>query len=689
MNLRFLGYVEYIYEVSVPYGLSASAFKSMDGHIWPVRGGRLDMNHQVNASVADGHGSVSPGSQQATTGATVSININPDPGYSVASITDNGAIKTIANPYTIFNIGEDHTVLVAFSANMYMVNAGVSSGQGSVNPATQSVAEGGAASIYITPDAGHHITGITDNGIPASVANPYVINNVTANHTVSVDFIINQYVVTPVAGPNGSIDPTTPQAINYNETASFAIIPDTGYHIESVTGCEGLLSGNTYTTGLIAGDCTVTATFAAGQYSVTAQMTGSGMGTISATGLSCGGQLCSGYYNSGESVTLTAVPAQGSRFTSWAGCDSSSGAECTVQVSADRSVVAAFTHIESLSLYDDFNGTSIDLTKWQGEDVAREVTNGQLRMKARSYYNSTQPVHIDLSLANPDSIQTIESKVTLGTYQNTQQSNTMVALFGRFFNDGTGAGVPGSNLGDIMAFVSIGGTSETPSFSWSVSRFTDPTNGNLVQTIDMGTFTTVPVVGTPSTLSISWDGATFTFTADGEIRTTSPALSVYPANMPQRGFFVRQSNNTGKEAIAEAFFDDVKVNGADYDDFAGTLVDQTKWVTYEHVREVTGGALRMRNRTAPNSLQSVITNSLNFAYPTEINVMQTTVTPTSFSNPSGATNKARIGGRFFNDGTGTPGNHLGEYVVDVFIGGTGTNSCWIMECYQAHKCNKY
>ena len=146
-----------------------------------------------------------------------------------------------------------------------------------MNPATQSVAEGGAASIYITPDAGHHITGITDNGIPASVANPYVINNVTANHTVSVDFIINQYVVTPVAGPNGSIDPTTPQAINYNETASFAIIPDTGYHIESVTGCEGLLSGNTYTTGLIAGDCTVTATFAAGQYSVTAQMTGSGM----------------------------------------------------------------------------------------------------------------------------------------------------------------------------------------------------------------------------------------------------------------------------------------------------------------------------------------------------------------------------------------------------------------------------
>ena len=405
---------------------------------------------------------------------------------------------------------------------------------------------------------------------------------------------------------------------------------------------------------------------------LTVVRTGTGSGTITADGLSCSGNTCSGLYTFGALINIEAATHPGSTFEGWSGCDSVNGNICSVTMSAEKFVTAVFNYNESLSLYDDFNTTlGIDLTKWQGEDVAREVTNGQLRMKARSYYNSTQPVHIDLSLANPDSIQTIESKVTLGTYQNTQQSNTMVALFGRFFNDGTGAGVPGSNLGDIMAFVSIGGTSETPSFSWSVGRFTDPTNGNLVQTIDMGTFTTVPVVGTPSTLSISWDGATFTFTADGEIRTTSPALSVYPANMPQRGFFVRQSNNTGKEALAEVFFDDVKVNGADYDDFGGALVDQTKWVTYEHVREVTNGALRMRNRTAPNSLQSVITNSLNFAYPTEINAMQTTVTPTSFSNPSGATNKARIGGRFFNDGTGTPGNHLGEYVVDVFIGGTG------------------
>ncbi|WP_156033363.1 BACON domain-containing protein [Candidatus Magnetobacterium casense] len=37
--------------------------------------------------------------------------------------------------------------------------------------------------------------------------------------------------------------------------------PNTGYSIGSVTGCGGSLSGNTYTTGAITANCTVTATF--------------------------------------------------------------------------------------------------------------------------------------------------------------------------------------------------------------------------------------------------------------------------------------------------------------------------------------------------------------------------------------------------------------------------------------------
>lgn len=68
--------------------------------------------------------------------------------------------------------------------------------------------------------------------------------------------------VTGEAGPNGSITPTT-QDVDSGNTATLTVKPDTGYKINSVTGCNGKLVGDTYTTAAITSSCTVRATFAA------------------------------------------------------------------------------------------------------------------------------------------------------------------------------------------------------------------------------------------------------------------------------------------------------------------------------------------------------------------------------------------------------------------------------------------
>jgi len=73
----------------------------------------------------------------------------------------------------------------------------------------------------------------------------------------------NTHVVTPVAGPNGSIVPSTPQNVVDGNTIAFTVTPDTGFSIDTVTGCGGNLAGNVYTTGAITADCTVNATFRA------------------------------------------------------------------------------------------------------------------------------------------------------------------------------------------------------------------------------------------------------------------------------------------------------------------------------------------------------------------------------------------------------------------------------------------
>jgi hypothetical protein len=164
-----------------------------------------------------------------------------------------------------------------------------------------------------------------------------------ASKTVTANFAINTYTVTPSAGANGSINPNTPQTVNYNATTSFTVTPNTGYHIASVTGCGGILSGGTYTTGPITADCAVTANFAINTYTLTVTKAGTGSGTVTSSpvGINCG-TTCSATYNNGTSVTLTASKNTDSFFAGWSGVCSGTGT-CTVAMNADKTATATFT----------------------------------------------------------------------------------------------------------------------------------------------------------------------------------------------------------------------------------------------------------------------------------------------------------------------------------------------------------
>ncbi len=69
------------------------------------------------------------------------------------------------------------------------------------------------------------------------------------------------YTVTPSAGANGSISPNTPQSVVSGATTTFTVTLNSGY-MATVSGtCGGSLSGTTYTTSAITGNCTVSASF--------------------------------------------------------------------------------------------------------------------------------------------------------------------------------------------------------------------------------------------------------------------------------------------------------------------------------------------------------------------------------------------------------------------------------------------
>lgn len=68
----------------------------------------------VKAAVKGGHGEVRPEKQTVSSGQSASIDIQPDTGYAIASITDNGESMPIDVPYVIAGVDEDHYVEVIF-----------------------------------------------------------------------------------------------------------------------------------------------------------------------------------------------------------------------------------------------------------------------------------------------------------------------------------------------------------------------------------------------------------------------------------------------------------------------------------------------------------------------------------------------------------------------------------------------
>jgi hypothetical protein len=100
------------------------------------------------------------------------------------------------------------------------------------------------------------------------------------------------------------------------------------------------------------GDRTVTAAFdplPAATYTLTVDVSGDGLGTVTGSGINCGSYTgpsedCSQEYAAGTQVTLTATPDSGSTFGGWSECDSTSenGNQCQVTMNGDRRVAATF-----------------------------------------------------------------------------------------------------------------------------------------------------------------------------------------------------------------------------------------------------------------------------------------------------------------------------------------------------------
>lgn len=150
---------------------------------------------------------------------------------------------------------------------------------------------------------------------------------------------------------NGTVR-SQPAGIDCGSTCSATFAANTSVVLSATPAAGQVLTGWGGACTGAGTTCTVTmnqarsasATFAAAppvQRTLSVTLAGSGVVRSQPVGIDCG-TTCSASFGDGASVVLTATPATGQRFTGWSGACSGGSATCTLAMSADRSVGAAF-----------------------------------------------------------------------------------------------------------------------------------------------------------------------------------------------------------------------------------------------------------------------------------------------------------------------------------------------------------
>ncbi len=231
--------------------------------------------------------------------SATSIGWTPSAGSSTATIkvvARDSSLNSGQNITGNFNIG--YTITASAGSN------------GSISPpGTTVVSYDGSQSYTISPATGYHVQDVLVDGGSVGAVTSHTFSNVTAHHTISASFAINQYTVTFTA--NGGTGSMSPQTADYNTTAPLTsnAYSNTGHTFSGWnTAANG--SGTAYADGAdytFTASITLYAQWTVNSYSVSFDANG-GTGTM-------GSQ--SGNYNTSVTLTSNAFTRTGYTFTGW------------------------------------------------------------------------------------------------------------------------------------------------------------------------------------------------------------------------------------------------------------------------------------------------------------------------------------------------------------------------------------
>jgi len=241
-------------------------------------------------------------------------------------------------------------------------------GQGTVTPTSPTeVLAGAAYNATYAAATGFRIASITRNGSPVVLDTTRLtpesyalsIPSVTAAQQIVVTFIPKWFIVTGVAGTNGTVSPQTESVLYGGGASCITAQASTGYHIEEVTSDPPLTTlfsasqpttapsawpgpGGPYVFTNVANDLTLTASFGINYYSLS--YAAGQNGNVQLIGASTSPLPGTSYYQHATLVTLKAVAASGHYFSGWTGIGAADQMTnpLSVTMNGDKNITASF-----------------------------------------------------------------------------------------------------------------------------------------------------------------------------------------------------------------------------------------------------------------------------------------------------------------------------------------------------------
>lgn len=262
----------------------------------------------------------------------------------------------------------NYTLTLSSNNTQYGTVSATGAGNGTVNNnnVTYTVPSGTQVTVTATEKTGYHFSSWSDNGTKVHQI------TVNGNTSLSATFAINTYTLqlnkninnagTVTATATSGISGNNPYTVNHNTSVSIQATANTGYRFVNWDDNQTTNPRNITVTS----EVTRTANFVR-EYTITLS-TNNNYGTVSITGTGVVNKG-NGTYTvpSGNTVTITATPNNGSHFVNWDGNQTLTNSSRQINVTSDQTITANFD-------YKIYNMPSQWTVKANNESV--NVTNG-------------------------------------------------------------------------------------------------------------------------------------------------------------------------------------------------------------------------------------------------------------------------------------------------------------------------